>query len=1148
MKRVLCRHKEIPLVLNEAQLSIKIYHEVLEDDEDDEPEDSSDLRATSDGTNKTQVCQRPETKTQQIQMPVDPDVMEYITTRAFKAQLSHSLAAKKSKIIWKSQEKMAVIVYTGEDDTESWKSECMNEVQNYLGKFSKCDVQVKKEFWEAVVAKVPVISACLGFDPPLIKTIDDSHIARIVSLHKDVKSNEEQVKSKLEEIYNEEIRKSYLKKKFSNIPEECLVLLKKIKFVEKLQDKYKELEIKVDVVNEEIYFEGPQKQFHEATMKFRMKRADMVRKKLNLSASVLDILSSDEGLQTVNSELENSNLEAVFVVGEVAMIAWIVGTSAEHAYKAENHVDKLILEEKVQVDEKSKHLLISSKWLKLREEINAQKTVRVHGNSWNDTYVAGFREEVIKAIKKLNTFLENNCIREEHFVCTSDIVRRYLVEVRQEDLRSIEDQLKDFAVKIEKGKGDNDFDISGNKEGLKRVRRKIDALIDATETKTFDVKQPGLQKYFDSGKGDRLVRLVEKEHDCVIQVQKNVQKDDDKSATEDAASSSKDDDNDDNNNGEIGQITEQKLGFAERASRFVRSIRFKSTRGTTGSRPVPVSIEVLQGDLCKETTDAIVNITSKDMKMDSAGKLSQAVKEHGGQQVQNELKRLGKQSGGSAVITSGGRLPARHIIHLIPDSANKDHLQLCVEECLRLAETRSVSSISIPAVGTGAYRMSAEDSASLIFKALNNFKGSFNAVRKVRIVIFQSQMMQAFQKEHQKHLFSSKVGVTKYISLSRPLNVEVVNGDLTKEETEAIMNINSTDMDMNNAGELSKVIARESGPQVQQECSQLGKQSPGSAVITSGGTLKVPFIVHIIPGSSDMQHLQQCLEEGLRVADDHVLQSISIPCVGTGGFGLVAADSAQVTFQALNVFSRRCKNIRKVRVVVYDPFMMQEFLHEQQSQAIQDVEEQDSNSEDTVNTQPTRSERREAQNPGYKLLVSISIVGKDRSSLKEAQKFLEKGFSEALKTENINSDVIRQLSQEQIAVLKRKADDRDIRLIVVAFVNRIAVQGEPTEVSGMVGEIWKEINKRTKKNQEKEKAQLVSKYTEWTYEIHGTKKVLGPKANAKIEMAHSKKDHTVQVSLRGEQFVINLKTKTGRGKLSGEQITLTRKVKGAEEG
>ena len=207
----------------------------------------------------------------------------------------------------------------------------------------------------------------------------------------------------------------------------------------------------------------------------------------------------------------------------------------------------MILEEKVQLDEKGKQLLKSPKWLTLCEEINTQTTVRVHGNNWNDTYVAGFRDDVTKAIEKLNTFLENDCIKEEHFVCPSDIVRRYLVELCEADLRSIGEN---FKVKIEKGKGNKDIDISGNKEGLRRVRKDLNALINIIKSKSFDVKQPGLGKYFDSGRGDRLVRSVEKEHDCVIQVQKNVQKDDDKSATEDSASSSKDDNNDDNNNGD----------------------------------------------------------------------------------------------------------------------------------------------------------------------------------------------------------------------------------------------------------------------------------------------------------------------------------------------------------------------------------------------------------------------------------------------------------------------------------------------------------------------------------------------------------------------------------------------------------------------
>nr|XP_058949792.1 uncharacterized protein LOC131777498 [Pocillopora verrucosa] len=149
-------------------------------------------------------------------------------------------------------------------------------------------------------------------------------------------------------------------------------------------------------------------------------------------------------------------------------------------------------------------------------------TARVHRNNWNDVYVVGFRDDVTEVIKKLNTFLENNCIREERFLCTSDFMRRYLLELRQEDLHTIENQLKDFVVSIKKGKDDDDFIISGNIEGLNRVGEKLDALIDSIELKTFEVKQPGLRKYFDSGKGDQLVKSVEKDQDCAIEVKKKL--------------------------------------------------------------------------------------------------------------------------------------------------------------------------------------------------------------------------------------------------------------------------------------------------------------------------------------------------------------------------------------------------------------------------------------------------------------------------------------------------------------------------------------------------------------------------------------------------------------------------------------------------
>ena len=106
--------------------------------------------------------------------------------------------------------------------------------------------------------------------------------------------------------------------------------------------------------------------------------------------------------------------------------------------------------------------------------------------------------------------MDSESIREEQFICSPPIVRRNLSECRLEDLLSIEDQLIDFEVKIEKGKDEDNFDISGIKEGLTRAREKLDALIEDTASETFDVELPGFQKFFESGKGDHLVKSVEK--------------------------------------------------------------------------------------------------------------------------------------------------------------------------------------------------------------------------------------------------------------------------------------------------------------------------------------------------------------------------------------------------------------------------------------------------------------------------------------------------------------------------------------------------------------------------------------------------------------------------------------------------------------
>ena len=305
----------------------------------------------------------------------------------------------------------------------------------------------------------------------------------------------------------------------------------------------------------------------------------------------------------------------------------------------------------------------------------------------------------------------------------------------------------------------------------------------------------------------------------------------------------------------------------------------------------------------------------------------------------------------------------------------------------------------------------------------------------------------------------------------------------------------------------------------------------------------------IISGSSDKQHLQTCLEAGLRLADTHNLRSVSIPSLGTGGYGLAAADSAQITFQALNNFRGNCKSVRKVRVVVFQAPMMQDFLQAQQREtAAKDVDDlgSHSSSADAVARQPTgcKSMSSVTDDPS----VKIYVMGNDKTSVRKAADSLKKGFSEACTTQKVENDTVSQLSHDQIEILRKKSEDLDIKLEIEASGGHIVVWGDPSDVTDMVGEIWHEINERTKKIQEEQQALMVSKNIEWSYEIHGTKIPFISKTNAKIELAYSKEQTTVQVSLRADEFIIDLKAKTGLGQRNNERITLSRKVKGAVEG
>ena len=180
-----------------------------------------------------------------------------------------------------------------------------------------------------------------------------------------------------------------------------------------------------------------------------------------------------------------------------------------------------------------------------------------------------------------------------------------------------------------------------------------------------------------------------------------------------------------------------------------------------------------------------------------------------------------------------------------------------MQRCLQKGEELRMSSIAFPVIGTGNLKFPPNEASRIILEEVFSFceTNASSSLKDIRFVVYQQDqaLITAFKQEmanlQSKHSLSSEHGLVRLKnSKNTGPSIEVINADLTLEKTDAVLNIISTDMNMNNAGELSKAILKRGGLQIQQECSQLGNQIAGSAVMTSGGNLAALKVIHIIPG------------------------------------------------------------------------------------------------------------------------------------------------------------------------------------------------------------------------------------------------------------------------------------------------------------
>jgi O-acetyl-ADP-ribose deacetylase (regulator of RNase III) len=163
-------------------------------------------------------------------------------------------------------------------------------------------------------------------------------------------------------------------------------------------------------------------------------------------------------------------------------------------------------------------------------------------------------------------------------------------------------------------------------------------------------------------------------------------------------------------------------------------------------------------DITEETTDAIVNAANSSLL--GGGGVDGAIHHAGGPAILAECRqivsKIGRLAAGQAVITSGGRLGAKHVIHTVGpiyrggEQGEADLLTSCHRESIRLADEHGLTSLAFPAISTGAYGYPVTEAALIAISATVEALASATNLTKCRFVLFDVSTVRAYQRGAEK--------------------------------------------------------------------------------------------------------------------------------------------------------------------------------------------------------------------------------------------------------------------------------------------------------------------------------------------------------------------------------------------------------------
>lgn len=152
--------------------------------------------------------------------------------------------------------------------------------------------------------------------------------------------------------------------------------------------------------------------------------------------------------------------------------------------------------------------------------------------------------------------------------------------------------------------------------------------------------------------------------------------------------------------------------------------------------------------------------------------------------------------------------------------------------------------------------------------------------------------------------------------------LELIEGDITEQETDAIVNAANTSL--LGGGGVDGAIHRAGGPKILVECRKLGGCPTGEARITTGGNLKAQYVIHTVGpiyhggNQREAELLANAYKNSLNLVSQYKLKSVAFPSISTGAYGYPVKEASTVALKTVLDYLRTHTDIEMVRFVLFD--------------------------------------------------------------------------------------------------------------------------------------------------------------------------------------------------------------------------------------